>query len=66
LDILGIMTTPDAPNTPPQLPTVRLEDLTPTAKDYLLSLHAATGKPVAELIRDILQGVAALSNGRAA
>jgi hypothetical protein len=51
-------------NTPPaNLPSVALSDLSPTAKDYLLSLHAATGKPVAELIRDILTGVARISQG---
>jgi hypothetical protein len=58
---------PDTESPPANLPTVALSDLSPTAKDYLLSLHAATGKPVAELIRDILTGVARLSkDGQAA
>jgi hypothetical protein len=59
------MTSPNAPSEQPL--TVALSDLTPTTKDYLLRLHAATGKPVAELIRDILTGVASITTpGKAA
>jgi hypothetical protein len=58
IDKLSSNTTP-----PAVLPAVRLEDLTPATKDYLLSLHTATGRPIAELIRDILTGVAAMTTG---
>lgn len=48
-------------NPPPKLPEVSLESLPPLTKDYLISLHAATGRPIAELIRDILNRMAGVS-----
>jgi len=43
------------PNTTTEtLPEVALSALPEATKDYLIALHAQTGKPIAELIRDIL------------
>lgn len=36
------------------LPEVALSDLPEKTKDYLIRLHAATGKPIAEIIREAL------------
>ncbi len=55
------MQTPDA-----ALPEVALDALPVKTKDYLISLHAATGKPIAELIRDILNVAAGQKEGQAA
>jgi hypothetical protein len=41
-----------------KLPEVALDSLPTETKDYLISLHAATGRPIAELIRDILNRMA--------
>lgn len=38
----------------PALPEVPLNALDERTKDYLIGLHAQSGKPIAELIRDIL------------
>jgi hypothetical protein len=59
--IMRSMTSP-APPPEPAL-SLSLSDLSPTTKDYLLRLHAATGKPVQELIREILTGVATITTG---
>jgi hypothetical protein len=42
---------------PPTLPEVSLRDLPETTKDFLLA-HAATGKPLTEIIREILNAAA--------
>lgn len=42
----------------PTLPEVDLRDLPEQTKNYLISLHAQTGQPIAELIRDILNRTA--------
>jgi hypothetical protein len=55
-----------APHDTPKLPEVALDDLPVGTKDYLISLHAATGKPIKELIRDILNRMAGQPEGRAA
>lgn len=49
-----------------KLPDVALSDLPAETKDYLISLHAATGRPIKELIRDILNRMAGQPEGRAA
>lgn len=49
-----------------KLPEVSLDDLPKATTDYLISLHAATGKPIAELIRDILNRMAGQQEGRTA
>lgn len=41
----------------PTLPEVSLKDLPEHTKDFLLA-HAATGKPITEIIRDILNSAA--------
>jgi hypothetical protein len=41
-----------------KLPEVALADLPETTKDYLISLHAATGRPIAELVRELLNRTA--------
>jgi len=38
--------------------SVALADLPETTKDYLISLHTATGRPIAELIRELLNRTA--------
>lgn len=40
-----------------KLPEVALADLPEATKDYLIALHASTGRPIAELIREILNHV---------
>ena len=55
-----------APTPQATLPEVALADLPETTKDYLISLHAATGRPIAELVRDILNQMAALPEQRPA
>jgi hypothetical protein len=50
------------------LPEVALADLPEQTKDHLIRLHAATGKPIAEIIREILNRMAGVpkEEGRAA
>ena len=50
----------------PQLPTIALSDLPASAKDFLLALHASTGRPVSDLIVEILSSMAAQSDRPAA
>lgn len=40
------------------LPEVALADLPEATKDYLISLHVSTGRPIAELVREILNRMA--------
>jgi hypothetical protein len=47
----------DALPTKDKLPEVALDDLPVKTKDYLIGLHAATGRPIADLIREILNDV---------
>jgi len=49
-----------APTAYAKLPDVALADLPETTKDYLISLHAATGRPIAELVRDLLNRMAGM------
>ncbi len=42
----------------PKLPEIHLRDLPDHTKNFLIGLHAATGRPIAELIRDILNRTA--------
>ncbi len=46
-----------AQSAPPTLPEISLKDLPEHTKDFLLA-HAANGKPITEIIRDILNAAA--------
>lgn len=56
----------DATHPTTKLPEVDLRDLPEQTKNYLIGLHAVTNRPIAELIRDILNRTARASEGRAA
>jgi hypothetical protein len=45
--------------TPETLPAVPLSELPEATKDYLISQHAATGLPIAEIVREILNRASA-------